>query len=97
MAEIGEKLQSNSRVLMWCVPRSGSTVLTKCMSFVDGADVWLEPYVMSTTAASMYHAAHPECEQVPLEVEGNEAIYSEMAESLTFGGNVAEYNLHRLS
>lgn len=35
------------RIFLWCVPRSCSTALTKMMSFVDGAEIWFEPYVMS--------------------------------------------------
>ncbi|KAJ8039901.1 hypothetical protein HOLleu_14052 [Holothuria leucospilota] len=32
------------RVFQWIVPRSGSTAFTKCMSFVDDTEVWMEPY-----------------------------------------------------
>lgn len=34
------------RVFLWIVPRSASTAFTKCMSFVDDTEVWMEPYYM---------------------------------------------------
>ena len=36
-----------TRIFLWCVPRSCSTAFTKMMSFVDGAEVWFEPYTKS--------------------------------------------------
>ncbi|XP_071505221.1 uncharacterized protein [Diadema antillarum] len=48
----------NPRVIMWCVPRSVSTAVTKCMSFVEGAEVWLEPYFVSRLMYDMYIALH---------------------------------------
>ncbi|KAJ8023798.1 hypothetical protein HOLleu_36339 [Holothuria leucospilota] len=38
--------KDNNVVFLWCVPRSLSTLLTKCLSFVDGIQVWFEPYVV---------------------------------------------------
>ncbi|KAJ8030644.1 hypothetical protein HOLleu_27112 [Holothuria leucospilota] len=35
------------RIFLWCNPRSLSTVFLKCVSCMDGADVWHEPYVYS--------------------------------------------------
>ncbi|KAJ8023685.1 hypothetical protein HOLleu_36189 [Holothuria leucospilota] len=35
------------RIFLWCVPRSCSTVFTNFMSYIDGAEVWFEPYVLS--------------------------------------------------
>ncbi|XP_071489791.1 uncharacterized protein [Diadema antillarum] len=37
-------IESGSRVILWCVPRSISTALTKCLSAVDGIEVWFEPF-----------------------------------------------------
>lgn len=34
------------RVFLWSLPRTCSTVLLKCMSFVDHCAVWMEPYNM---------------------------------------------------
>ena len=39
-----DELSGESRTMLWCVPRSGSTALTKCLSFIDGIEVWFEPY-----------------------------------------------------
>ncbi|XP_022104348.1 uncharacterized protein LOC110986636 [Acanthaster planci] len=33
-----------NRIFLWCVPRTCSTVLLKCLSFVDGIQVVNEPY-----------------------------------------------------
>ncbi|KAJ8030641.1 hypothetical protein HOLleu_27109 [Holothuria leucospilota] len=35
------------RIFLWCNPRSLSTVFEKCVSCMDGADVWHEPYLFS--------------------------------------------------
>ncbi|XP_030835798.1 uncharacterized protein LOC593133 [Strongylocentrotus purpuratus] len=35
------------RVIMWCVPRSISTAIAKCFSFVDNTEVWFEPYCLA--------------------------------------------------
>ncbi|KAJ8019006.1 hypothetical protein HOLleu_42666 [Holothuria leucospilota] len=32
------------RIFFWVLPRTCSTVFTKLISFVDGAQIWLEPY-----------------------------------------------------
>ena len=32
------------RLMLWTVPRSTSTVLSKCLSFVEGSQVFFEPY-----------------------------------------------------
>lgn len=31
-------------IFLWIVPRTCSTALTKCMTFVDDTEVWVEPY-----------------------------------------------------
>ena len=33
-----------ARVMMWTTPRANSTVLTKCLSFVPGSQIYMEPY-----------------------------------------------------
>ncbi|XP_041486072.1 uncharacterized protein LOC121432276 [Lytechinus variegatus] len=35
------------RVIMWCVPRSISTAIAKCFSFIDNTEVWFEPYCLA--------------------------------------------------
>ncbi|XP_071485187.1 uncharacterized protein [Diadema antillarum] len=39
--------RKNFRVLMWCVPRSVSTAIAKCFSFIDNTQVWFEPYCLA--------------------------------------------------
>ena len=89
---------SNPRVIMWCILRSVSTAFTKCVSFVEGAEVWLEPYFISKAIEEAFDMFHQDDDEtLPLELEGNEALYRELAEKLTLGGNIDEYKLERLS
>ena len=39
-----DKQVTPTKVFLWCTPRSASTVLTKCLSFVLDATIWCEPY-----------------------------------------------------
>ncbi|XP_071489701.1 uncharacterized protein [Diadema antillarum] len=81
-----------ARVIMWCVPRSVSTAMTKCMSFVDGAEVWLEPYVISRFARELYKS-----DPLPLDIAGNEEVYLDAAKSLNLGVDTQSFNLDLLS
>ncbi|PIK40301.1 hypothetical protein BSL78_22856 [Apostichopus japonicus] len=45
-ATAGDVIDAPVRVFLWMVPRTCSTVITKCMSFVDDCVVWMEPYCM---------------------------------------------------
>ncbi|XP_071509830.1 uncharacterized protein [Diadema antillarum] len=84
-----------ARVIMWCSPRSVSTGMTKCLSFVDGAEVWLEPYVISRIAREI-------CEEylsvpLPADIDGNEEIYVETAKNLNLGVDTKSFKLDLLS
>ncbi|XP_071489743.1 uncharacterized protein [Diadema antillarum] len=83
---------NNARIIMWCVPRSVSTAMTKCMSFVDGAEIWLEPYVFSRMARELYHS-----DPLPLEIDGNEEVYLDAAKNLNMGGDTENFKLDLLS
>lgn len=37
--------KNQQRIFLWIIPRTCSTVLSKCMTFVDGVQVWMEPYM----------------------------------------------------
>ncbi|XP_041481969.1 uncharacterized protein LOC121429119 [Lytechinus variegatus] len=40
------------RLILWCLPRTGSTVLAKCLSFLDeDTQVWFEPYNLCRLAS----------------------------------------------
>nr|XP_054767460.1 uncharacterized protein LOC129274729 [Lytechinus pictus] len=45
------------RVILWCVPRAVSTAISKCFSFIDNTESWLEPfcglYTLETSCAPM--------------------------------------------
>ena len=58
------------RVILWCVPRTISTALTKCLSHIDGMETWFEPFYFSYFAKARYDA---DCEDdLPMEYEANE-------------------------
>ncbi|XP_071485873.1 uncharacterized protein [Diadema antillarum] len=40
----GTPPEARSRTIMWCVPRTISSAVTKCFSAIDGIEVWFEPY-----------------------------------------------------
>eukprot|EP00057_Strongylocentrotus_purpuratus_P010689 XP_011665163.1 PREDICTED: uncharacterized protein LOC105438705 [Strongylocentrotus purpuratus] len=69
-----------SRTIIWCVPRSVSTALTKCLSFIEGIQMWFEPYTYCRFAQVITK------EQLdldlPAEYEGNEEIYKRMTDQL---------------
>ncbi|XP_063969294.1 uncharacterized protein LOC129281610 isoform X2 [Lytechinus pictus] len=45
------------RVMMWCVPRSISTAITKCFSFIENTEIWFEPYCSIFMSAQGVQAA----------------------------------------
>ncbi|XP_041461296.1 uncharacterized protein LOC121412573 [Lytechinus variegatus] len=45
-----------SRLFFICIPRSGSTSILKCLSFIDGLEAWFEPYVIAKIAIREYKA-----------------------------------------
>ncbi|KAJ8025685.1 hypothetical protein HOLleu_33307 [Holothuria leucospilota] len=40
-------MEQPTRIFLWCWPRTISTALEKCMSFVDGMQTWHEPYTVA--------------------------------------------------
>eukprot|EP00057_Strongylocentrotus_purpuratus_P011233 XP_011665707.1 PREDICTED: uncharacterized protein LOC105438976 [Strongylocentrotus purpuratus] len=67
-----------SRTIIWCVPRSVSTALTKCLSFIEGIQVWFEPYIYCRYARVITKQQLDH--DLPAEYEGNEEIYKRMAD-----------------
>lgn len=47
--------QEPTRIFLWIVVRSNSTVFTKCMTFVDGVQVWYEPYLACALNDTFYN------------------------------------------
>ncbi|KAJ8039906.1 hypothetical protein HOLleu_14057 [Holothuria leucospilota] len=43
------------RVFLWIVPRTNSTVFTKCMSFVDNTEVLMEPFMACMLNETFYN------------------------------------------
>ncbi len=44
------------KIILWSTPRSLSTVLTKCLSFVPNSSIWFEPYM-----GAMYYGPEARC------------------------------------
>ena len=78
MAGIDVSSGGRSRTIMWCVPRSGSTALTKCLSFIDGIEVWMEPYAYCRNATVV--ARERINLELPRAYEGNEEAFRKVAD-----------------
>ena len=78
MAENDVSSGERSRTIMWCVPRSGSTALTKCLSFIDGIEVWFEPYAFCRLASDL--ARERINLEMPRAYEGNEEAFQKVAD-----------------
>ncbi|XP_003729370.2 uncharacterized protein LOC100890253 [Strongylocentrotus purpuratus] len=71
-------VQPEVRVIVWSLPRTISTVLTKCVSFVDGINVHLEPYGYAHASwLGLQGFSHQE---LPVTYEGNEALFEQAAQ-----------------
>ena len=72
--------QTHTRTFLWCVPRSSSTALMKCLSFVDDLEAWFEPYLFAHVAARHYKRTTNS--DLPREYHGHEDAYRIAAECL---------------
>ncbi|XP_072171348.1 uncharacterized protein [Diadema setosum] len=74
----GTPPEAQNRTIMWCVPRTISSAVTKCFSAIEGIEVWFEPYfyclVTETTMARDRNLT------IPKEYEGNEDLYQQAAD-----------------
>ncbi|KAJ8039908.1 hypothetical protein HOLleu_14059 [Holothuria leucospilota] len=50
-----QKSSKPLRVFLWMVPRTNSTVFTKCMSFVEDTEVWMEPFMACMLNETFYN------------------------------------------
>ncbi|XP_071490055.1 uncharacterized protein [Diadema antillarum] len=75
-SSIGE--ENGTRVFLWCSPRTVSTALSKCLSFIEGMEVWSEPFVYCFLSSKELQAATGQ--EIPMELEGNEAIFAKTTE-----------------
>ncbi|XP_041478895.1 uncharacterized protein LOC121426603 [Lytechinus variegatus] len=69
-----------SRTIIWGVPRTVSTALLKCLSFIEDIQVWFEPYTYCR--AAQVHAKQLMGVDLPNEYEGNEEVYRRVADYL---------------
>ncbi|XP_072181536.1 uncharacterized protein [Diadema setosum] len=68
------------RLILWCNPRSGSTALAKCLTYLgEDTEIWFEPFTFSQL--SEMHAKKMIMD-LPKEFTGNEAIFHGMAKTI---------------
>nr|XP_054773073.1 uncharacterized protein LOC129281156 [Lytechinus pictus] len=68
---------SQVRVILWTFPRTRSTALTKCLSQIEGVEIWFEPYCFCSMAATEYRRVHGR--ELPTSYRGNETMFAEAA------------------
>lgn len=66
-----------TRLFLWSLPRSCSTAFSKCMTFVDDIDVWMEPYCACHFNETFYNpnfmVGNPHAEDMRRTLARNEA------------------------
>ena len=80
MSSVSSESYHGSRTILWCVPRSVSTALMKCLSFISDTEVWFEPYSMCYGARLEYRRTMNT--DLPMEYDGNEKDFQRAAESV---------------
>ncbi|XP_054772315.1 uncharacterized protein LOC129280302 [Lytechinus pictus] len=63
------------RIGLWCVPRSTSTLLAKCLSAIEGIEVHLDVYSYASTFRGLYKTSTGK--ELPSDLNGNESVYEE--------------------
>lgn len=78
---------SSARVILWCAPRCTSNLFAKCVTAIQGNEVWIEPFQYS-------QFAHNEMKRMgliesdgpfPYSHEGNEDLFEKAA------GGIAQF------
>ncbi|KAJ8038301.1 hypothetical protein HOLleu_15683 [Holothuria leucospilota] len=72
------------RVFLWIVPRANSTVLTKCLSFMDDTVVWMEPYMACHLNETMYNPEFKKGDPAAEKMRENTASLKKMEKMITF-------------
>lgn len=97
MAENGHgstqcKGTKDRRLILWCIPRTGSTALAKCLSFLDeDTEVWFEPFNLCrmVSIGTKKQSGH----QLPKQYTGNEMMFNMVVEgfkqTLKLGNDVS--------
>ncbi|XP_041476142.1 uncharacterized protein LOC121424498 [Lytechinus variegatus] len=82
-----DELDANQvKVFLWCSPRTVSTAFTKCMSFIEGMEIWSEPFVYCYLSSK--EVKKKLNVDLPFVLEGNEDIYAKTTELIrTFTGS----------
>ncbi|XP_071498619.1 uncharacterized protein [Diadema antillarum] len=78
MSSTGESTDSGARVILWCVPRTISSALAKCLGAIEGTEIHFEPYTYSYLAGRSYKAVSGD--EIPKVYEGNEEALDKAAQ-----------------
>ncbi|XP_041481690.1 uncharacterized protein LOC121428881 [Lytechinus variegatus] len=87
--------EHKTRTILWCMPRSVSTALTKCLSFTPDTQVWFEPYCYCFLARreiqSRQHVDLPTC------YHGNEHTFHQAASFMNESTSCRSFKAESLS
>ena len=75
--------KKRSRIILWCVPHTTSTAFLKCLSAIEGIEIWFEPYSFCCKARDTYLGQYQSIESYPVEYSGSEAVFAKAAQSVT--------------
>ena len=75
---------SSAKVILWCAPRSTSNLFTKCLTAIEGMEVWIEPYEYSHWALGEMKrlGLWDDTQQIPSFYEGNEEKFEKAADGM---------------
>ena len=75
--------KKQTRIILWCVPRTTSTAFLKCLCAIEGIEIWFEPYNFCSKARDLYLDHSQSIESYPVEYSGDEAVFAKAAQSVT--------------
>nr|XP_054751565.1 uncharacterized protein LOC129257298 [Lytechinus pictus] len=76
----GPGSRDGSRTIIWCVPRTVSTALLKCLSFIEDIEVWLEPF--GNCRSTQVHVKQMYGFELPNKYEGSEEMFKDVADKI---------------
>ena len=71
-------------IILWCVPRTTSTAFLKCLSAIEGIEIWFEPYSFCCKAIeTRIWATLSLLNPIRWNTVGSEAVFEKAAQSVT--------------
>eukprot|EP00057_Strongylocentrotus_purpuratus_P009571 XP_011664045.1 PREDICTED: uncharacterized protein LOC105438211 [Strongylocentrotus purpuratus] len=72
---MSDKPDAQSRTILWCVPRSVSTALARCLSAIEDNQIWFEPFCYCYFAQVEFERITGR--KLPKDIRGNEQTFLE--------------------